>query len=880
MMKILKTTILKGPNYWSNFRKKLIVLKIDLGPYEFLPTNKLNNFSNALQSLIPSLYEHRCSPGVNGGFFMRLEEGTWLGHVVEHIALELQCLAGMDCGFGRTFGTAIEGVYQIIFSYEVEEAGLYAVQSAIKIVESLANETNYLTLEQDINTLKELAYSEQYGPSTQSLIDEANKRDIPVSSVCRAFVTLGHGCKQKKIWAAVTSKTSAIGVDLVADKALTKHVLSANFIPVPKGYVVSSIEELEEKMVLLHYPLVIKPKRGNHGRGVTININDKNALYAGFKLASAISEDVIVERYISGDDYRILVVNYKVVAVAKRTPALIIGNGILSIGALINKLNEDPVRGNNHDNFLTSICLDDTTHKILMDKGLNVESILPEGDILHLKNTANLSAGGTAEDMTAVIHPDNIVLAERIARIVELDICGIDLVLDDIRVPLNNVNGAVLEVNAGPGLRMHLSPSQGASRNVAEPVLDMLFPHQDKGRIPIIGVTGTNGKTTVVTLIAKLAQHVGYSVGYTTTEGIYINKDLIHAGDCSGLLSARVVLNDPSINLAVLECARGGILKSGLGFDQCDISIINNITGDHLGLNDIHTLEELARVKGVLAHSTNKRGYCLLNAEDDLTYNLKHELECNIGLFSRVKNQRIFDHCKQGGLAIYIAENVLVLQKGPVNREIMPIKNIPLTFNGTASAMVLNILPVILACYISSISIDSIRKFLYQLHSDAETLPGRMNLFSFDNYKIMVDYAHNEAAFKELQHYLSSSSYDKCIGIIGIAGDRRHEDIINVGALAAELFDEIIIRHDKDSRTLTNEQITSLLMKGISASKSRKVSIISNEFDAVTYAINRAGLNSFIFYGVEEVYQSIDFLKKLQKKNLHPILTKNPVHES
>ena len=866
-MKVLKTTCLKGPNYWSNSRKKLIVIKIDLEQYEAFPTNKLPGFVASLKALIPSLYDHRCSPGIKGGLFLRMEEGTWLGHVIEHVALELQWLAGMPCGFGRTYGTSVEGVYQVIFSYEFEEAGFYAAKAAVALVTTLAQGLVYPNLEEDIAALEAIAANEKFGPSTKSLVDEARTRNIPVHRVSDSLVTLGYGCKQKKIWSSMSSQTSAIGVDIVANKELTKNILAANFIPVPQGYVSNSIEELQETARKLGYPLVTKPQQGNHGRGITINIKNMEQLYMGFHLAKQVSQEVIVERYIPGDDYRILVVNYKVVAVSKRTPAHIIGDGEQTISQLIKLLNEDPGRGNKHDNFLTKVTLDIPTHNILLEQGLRQNSILPAGSVLFLKNIAYLSAGGTATDMTDDIHPDNRVLAERIARIVGLDICGIDIISSNINLPLQESSGAILEVNAGPGLRMHLSPSKGISRNVAHPVMDMMFPNKSTGRIPIVGVTGTNGKTTVVTLVAKLLQQAGNCVGYTTTEGIYVNEQLIHKGDCSGPLSAQVILNDSSVTYAVLECARGGILKSGLGFDACDISIITNITGDHLGLDDINTMDELARVKSVLAHSTNKNGFAILNAEDDLAFAIKEKLDCKVALFGKTKNQRIQQHCEQGGLAVYIEKGDVIIEWKHVCEKIIPINTIPLTYHGTATCMVLNILPVILVGVISEIPRDSLKHFLHQLYPHPNILPGRMNLFTFPNFKVMIDYAHNLGAFKELQHYLSTLSYDKCIGIIGIAGDRRDEDIIAIGYLAAQLFDEIIIRHDADSRTRTNQQITNLLLQGINACLYRTVAVISDELEAITYAMDQADSNTFIFYAVEDVYKSIQFMSSLQKQH-------------
>ncbi len=865
-MKVLKTQCLRGPNYWSNTRTHLIEVKIDLEQFEFLPSNKIANFSQTLKKLIPSLHEHRCSPGVAGGFFQRLDEGTWLGHIIEHVALELQWLAGMECGFGRTYGTDEVGVYDIVFSYKYEAAGLYAAKAAFDCIFALAQGHKYSNLEQDIAHLKFIAEQEQFGPSTQAIVDEATKRAIPVSRIANSLVVLGQGTKQKKIWASVTSDTSAIGMDIAADKDLTKRILHAQSIPVPQGITASTMDDVNTAVFLFGFPLVTKPKDGNHGRGITTNINTKEKLIQGFHFAREVSDEIIIERFVPGDDYRILLVNHKVVAVAKRMPAHVVGDGVHSVNELIAKVNSDPKRGMHHNNYLTQISADETTFSMLAEKNLSLDSIIPPGQIIYLKNTANLSSGGTAQDCTDEVHPSTIFLAQRISSLINLDVCGIDIVATDIRQPINEKNGAVIEVNAGPGLRMHLAPSEGSARNVAQPIVDMLFPNEETGRIPLIGVTGTNGKTTVVTLLAKLAQKSGHHVGHTTTEGIYINGQLVQEGDCSGPASAQFVLQSPDINFAVLECARGGILRSGLGFDECDISIITNITEDHLGLNGINTLEDLAQVKGVLARSTKKSGYAILNADDDLACSLIPDLKCSIGLFAVQKNERIIEHCAQGGLAIYLEDDVMVIRWDGFTQKIVSIKNIPLSFNGTASVMIANMLPVVLAAFIANITPETIKDFLKSLKPGPDLLPGRMNLFHLEQCNVMLDYAHNEAAFKELKKYLSALTYNKSIGVIGVAGDRRDEDIIAVGQLVGELFDEVIIRHDEDGRGRTNQQITDLLLTGIRKNGTKDVRIISHEFDAITYAVDNAKPNDFIFVAVEHVFSSIKFLKKLQKK--------------
>ncbi|MBA2657201.1 MAG: cyanophycin synthetase [Tatlockia sp.] len=864
-MKVLQIKVLSGPNYWSNYRKQLIVMKINLEDLEDYPTNLLDGFTANLKKLIPSLYQHRCSIGVEGGFFQRLEKGTWLGHVIEHIALELQTLAGMDCGFGRTFSAKNKGEYQVIFTYRIANAGIYAAKAAVAIVEHLAERKEYNNLASDIDNLRTMYMKEKLGPSTEALVEEAKKRKIPVfkQNAVSSLVTLGYGVNQKKLWATVSSSTSSISVDLASDKELTKQILNKNFIPVPQGVLLHNLDELDHAIKALGFPLVIKPVNGNHGRGITSNINNQERALTSFLLAKTISKKIIVERYINGLDYRFLVVNFKVVAVAQRTPACIVGQNEKTIAQLIHETNQDPLRGKGHSNYLSTIVIDDSTLSLLIEKNLSLDSILKEGEVLYLKDAANLSTGGTATDVSEKVHPANIELAERVAKLIGLDICGIDIIASDIQNPINGNNGAVIEVNAGPGLRMHLAPTLGKPKNVAGPIIDMLFPKNNSWKIPLIAVTGTNGKTTVVRLIAHLAQQKGHHVGITTTDGIYINGELINAGDCSGPISAQYILQEPNVDFAVLECARGGILREGLGFDHCDISIVTNVTSDHLGLNGISTLEELCRVKSVVAQSTHKNGYAILNAEDDLVFNMKANLSCKIALFSLEKSQRIQTHFESGGLGIYTNNDFIVLFNNNREEIVARLDEFPLTFNGAASLMIQNLLPSILAGIISGFTLADITKGLLEFIPSADMTPGRMNLFNGKSFKIMLDYAHNEGAYLAIGKYLETINASKKVGIISATGDRRSQDIEKLGTHSALIFDEIIIRHNSNGRGRSNEELTQLLMNGILQAKiNPSVKVISNEFDAIKYAMDNAVKDTFIFCCVDDVLKIVEYTKK------------------
>ena len=866
-MKILDIKVMRGPNYWSNYRQKLIVMKLDLEGTEDFPTNRIDGFAERLEALMPSLYSHRCSKKEPGGFFQRVREGTWMGHVIEHIALELQSLAGMECGFGRTRSSGEHGIYHVVFSYQVENAGIYAARAAVRIAVALENDMPY-NISNDIKELTRINRIEGLGPSTISIINEARKRNIPYKRLDKdSLIMLGYGVHQKLIEATMACTTSSIGVEIASNKEATKQLLANSFVPVPKGKQTRTKSELEQAIEELGFPLVIKPLNGNQGKGITTNIRSKEQAHRAFELAKTISTDVIVERYIHGQDYRFLVIDYKLIAVAKRTPAMIVGDDKSTIQELIDKTNSDPRRGEDHEKILTTIKVDAVTNSILIEKNLTLNSVLPCGEILYLKDTANLSTGGTARDVTDVVHPYNVFLAERVARLMNLDICGIDIVAQDIQTPITEKTGAIVEVNSGPGFRMHLSPTKGLARNVAEPVIKMLFPPGTPSRIPIVAVTGTNGKTTTVRLIAHIAKLAGYTVGFTNTDGIYIQEQEVFHGDCSGPGSAEVVLRDPIVDFAVLECARGGILRSGLGFDKCDVSIVTNISEDHLGLDDINTLEQLTRVKSVVPRSTLDDGYAILNADDDLVYNMKNDLDCNIALFStKESNERIKQHCENKGIAAFIDRGYFTVCKGQWRTRIAKVKDVPLTFEGRSECMIKNVLAAILAAIARDFSVEVIRAALKTFIPSPEQTPGRFNIFKFKGVELMVDYAHNVGALNELKKFLDTIHASLKVGIIAGVGDRRDEDIRNIGFCAGQMFDEIIIRHDKDGRGRANDVLTNLLMEGIiSANADAFVNVISDECEAIQYAIDNAREGSFIVVCSEHVKETLEFVHQIQE---------------
>ena len=869
-MQILEIKVLKGPNYWSVRRPKLVQMKLDLEELEQRPTNEIDGFRQRLEALIPTIYEHRCSEGVPGGFLSRVDEGTWMGHVIEHIALEIQTLAGMDCGFGRTRSAGEkEGVYYVVFDYMEEDAGVYAARASVRIAQALVDGKEY-DLSPDIQAMREIREDTRLGPSTGCIVEEAAKRGIPYIRLNKqSLVQLGYGVHQKRIRATIASTTSNIAVDIACDKEETKNLLEAAEVPVPKGVVIRSESGLDDAIERLGYPLVIKPIDGNHGKGNTTNIVNKDQALKAFEAATEYGRNVIVEKFITGYDFRALVVNYKFICAALRTPAAVTGDGVNTIQFLIEETNKDPRRGYGHEKVLTQITIDQFTQKMLDDAGYTLETIPAKGELVSLKPTANLSTGGTSTDVTDEVHPANVFTFERIARIIGLDICGIDIMAKDLRTPVSESGGAILEVNAAPGFRMHIDPSEGLPRNAAEPVVDMLFPKGSIGRIPIIAITGTNGKTTTTRLAAHIAKSAGRKVGYTTSDGVYIQNQMMMKGDCTGPISSAFVLKDPTVDFAVLECARGGILKSGLAFQNCDVAIVTNVAADHMGLGGINTLEQMARLKAVVPETVFPHGYAVLNADDDLVYKMKDDLSCNVALFSMdEKNPRVRKHCANGGLAAVFENGYISIMKGTWKIRVAAVKDIPVTFGGKAGHNISNTLPAVLATYLyRDITIEDIRQGLLTFLPSSAQTPGRLNFFHFKNLTFLADFAHNPHGLKLLCDFVSKLDYSNRVGIISGTGDRRDEDIRELGVISAQYFNEIIIRCDRNLRGRTADEIITLLKQGIDkVNPNIPTVVIPNEDEAIDYAYLNSKPGSLVTIMCDVVARALDKISELKEK--------------
>jgi cyanophycin synthetase len=867
-MKILGIQVLRGPNIWSIRRKKLIQMRLDLEELEQYPTNKIPGFRARIEALIPSLITHRCSPGRSGGLFERIDKGTWMGHVIEHIALEIQTLAGMETGFGRTRETKTSGIYNVVFNYVEENVGVFAAEAAVRIAEALIEGREY-DLEEDILNMKKMRERERFGPSTASIVDEAVARKIPYIRLnSSSLVQLGYGKNQVRFRATMTDKTSSIAVDIAGNKDQTKQILKEQAIPVAKGLTISSLEGLHESIKKVGFPLVFKPLNGNHGKGATINVKTEAEAIEAFAYAQKYSHRVIVESFITGHDFRVLVIDNKMVAAAQRVPANVIADGVHTIQELIDIENKDPRRGYGHENVLTDITVDRDSLDLLAKKGYNLDTVPAKGEVVTLKSTANLSTGGTSIDVTDMVHPQNIFICERIARVIGLDICGIDIMAENLTQPLTENGGVVLEVNAAPGFRMHLAPSVGLPRNVAAPVIDMLFPSGKSASIPIIAVTGTNGKTTTTRLIAHIVKNNGYRVGYTTSDGVYIQNSMMLKGDTTGPVSAEFVMKDPTVEFAVLETARGGILRSGLGFSSCDIAVITNIQEDHLGIADIHTLDDLAKVKAVVVGAVKRDGWAILNADNPYCLKIAENARCNVGLFSLdEKNKAVADHCRKGGIAAILENGFITIKKGDWKIRIEKVTHVPITFNGTVSFMIHNALAASLAAFVWGFKIEDIRLSLETFVPSAAHTPGRMNIFDFKDFKLMVDFAHNPAGLIGIKEFLSTLDAKHHTGIISGTGDRRDEDVREIGRISAQMFDDIIICQEKYLRGRSYENIVTLIEEGIREVKPEMpVKIIRKGEEALAYAIENVQTGSFITIIGDSVANALESVQSYQDK--------------
>jgi cyanophycin synthetase len=743
-MKILQTQTLRGPNYWSTHHSKLILVRLDLEGLADRPSDTLPGFYDGIAAALPSLEKHICAPGCRGGFLSRVQEGTLVGHIFERVALELQTLADMSVGFGGTHETATPGIFQVVVEYQAEAAGRYATRAALRLCQSIIDTGTYpkTELRKDLDDLAELQNTAALGASTEALVREAENRGIPWThlAACDLF-QLGYGKYQKRIQAALTSHSGVLGVEVAGNKQRTKELLKTMGVPVPLGVVLYAFRDLEDAIHRLGgYPIVIKPLNGNQGQGITINVQSWRQAKIAYDRARNVSKGVIVEHFYQGRDHRILVVNHKVVAVAERVPAHVVGNGRSTIAQLVKQENQDDRRGEGHDNMLTHIELDDATDDVLSDQDFTLKTILPPGQICYLRTTANLSTGGIAIDRTDEIHPETVWLAERVSRMIDLDIAGIDVITTDITKTLTEADGVIVEVNAAPGLRMHIAPSQGIGRNVAAPILNMLFPPGTPHQIPIVAITGTNGRATPTPLIAHIFRQVYKEVGFTTTDGVYISDRPLKTGSTEKAHSASMILQDPTVEIAVLETAQDEVLQSGLAFQTCDVGVVLNVAADQLGYGDRNTINSMARVNAVIAETVHPNGYAVLNADDPQVVAMAQQVKGKVAYFSMdSENPVVRSHLQRGGIAaVYEKGRLSIFQEDWVHPMAQIVK-IPNALGGGTPYLIANALAASLTAFVLGVKVEQIRSALHRFKaSDWQTLgqqnPAQISLFNLDYY--------------------------------------------------------------------------------------------------------------------------------------------------
>lgn len=870
-MKIIETKVFKGKNIYSH--KKCIRIDVDLEGYCETPSKDIEDFNDNLISMIPELNTHRCGIDEERGFVKRLREGTYLAHICEHITIAIQNKLGIDVHYGKSREIK-DDHYYIIYQYIYENVAIESSKLAVDIINALINKIP-INYDERIELLEYILKDETMGPSTKSICDYANKVGLPVITLGNGeFHQIGYGKQGRVIEASIGTNTNCVSVDISCNKLLTKELLGIQNIPVAKGLKVKNIIDLLKSGEEIGYPVVLKPQYGNQGKGVVLNIKNEKELLNAYNTVKDKFKDIIIEKYYKGNDFRVCVVNYKVVAVSLRMPPYVKGNGINTIRELIDKLNDNPERGEDHEKSLTKIKIDEEVIKCINEKGKVLDDILASGETIYLRKNANLSTGGEAIDYTDEICEENINLCIRAAKTLNLDICGIDICTEDISKPIYN-NGIIMEVNAAPGLRMHLNPSIGIPRDIGKEIVNMLYNDRPYN-IPVISITGTNGKTTTTRVISHTLSKMGYCVGMTSTSGIYINDECIDSGDDTGFDSAKAVLLNHDVDVAVLETARGGMIKKGLAYDLADVAVITNIREDHLGIDGVDSMEELCYVKSLVGEAVKEDGYVVLNADDYWSKSILNRIKANIIFFSKDSNNPLLKQSKISNISVYLENDDIVVSNKGKEYVICGIKEVPITLDGKLTFNIENILAICGALVGMGIDYCMIKNGITTYLLNSHKNSGRFNCYDINGINVILDYGHNIDGYNSVLSAVKEINSGMLYGVIGIPGDRTNGTAKEIGKISSKYLDYIIVKEDKDLRGRKQGEVAELIVDGITEdSDGKKYEVILSEEDAFEKALNMAKRGDIVIVFFEDMKPLVSIINKFssyeEERNIYNI---------
>ncbi len=857
-MEISKIRALRGPNLWSRHTSLEVIVNCDQSEQDIF---SLPHFEERIRNRFPQLADLQSR---------QLPRPVTVAHVLELAMLGLQAQAGCPVTFSRTQTTSESGTYQVIVEYSEEPVGKMALASAEALIHAAFNDSTF-NLEEVLSNLQELDEDVRLGPSTGAIVHAASARGIPFRRLTSgSLVQFGWGSRQRRIQAAEMDCTSAISESIAQDKELTKRLLEAAGVPVPTGRPVRDAEDAWAAALEIGLPVVVKPQDGNQGKGVTVNIDDREPLEIAYSVASEFRDDVMVEKYLAGHDYRLLVVGDKLVAAARREPPMVVGNGKQSIRELVEQVNADPRRGTGHATSLTKIRLDEIATAQLAMQGFTADSVPDKGERVVLRNNANLSTGGTATDVTDDVHPELAARAVDAAHMVGLDVCGVDVICDTVLKPLEAQGGGIVEVNAAPGLRMHLSPSFGKGRDVGAAIIGNLFPEGEDGRIPVVAVTGTNGKTTTVRLIAHLLTASGLRVGMTNTDGVYVNGRQIDSGDCAGPKSARNVLLNPTVDAAVFETARGGILREGLAFDRCQVGVVTNIgSGDHLGLNYISSVEDLAVLKRVIVQNISPDGMAVLNAADPIVVPMAENCPGKVTFFAVDRHLPVMAaHRARGKRVVYVEEGAVIAEEG-AKKFAIPLKNISVTREGAIGFQLQNVMAAVAAVWAVNSDWYSISQGLFTFRAEQHNVPGRFNFFDYKGATVIADYGHNPDAMKALVEAVEALPAQRRMVVISGAGDRRDDDIRDQTRILGAAFDHVLLYQDACQRGRVDGEVIALLREGLEgATRTQTIEEIRGEFVAIDMALQALQAGDLCLILVDQVEEALAHIAQRVKASL------------